>query len=154
MDKCIIFLVFGLGCFLPQSMEIRKVVPSFAIGLAWWLDHLPCKNWLAFGKYHLMCLQNGMRFYSNCALLGQRTDNLVKRHSFLFPPLILLQFIYSRYLAGGSEGPTALVVHMVPEAVLADNVYKSWMARWLHFCEACCTYTLTVPSSCCVGLRD
>lgn len=35
-----------------------------------------------------------------------------------------------KYLAGGSEGPTALVVHMVPEAVLADNVYKSWMARF------------------------
>ncbi|XP_078257062.1 zinc phosphodiesterase ELAC protein 2 isoform X2 [Rhinoraja longicauda] len=35
-----------------------------------------------------------------------------------------------KYLAGGSEGPTALVVHMVPESVLADDVYKSWMARF------------------------
>ncbi|XP_051888754.1 zinc phosphodiesterase ELAC protein 2 [Pristis pectinata] len=35
-----------------------------------------------------------------------------------------------KYQAGGSEGPTALVVHMVPESVLADNVYKSWMARF------------------------
>ncbi|XP_072098212.1 zinc phosphodiesterase ELAC protein 2 [Mobula birostris] len=35
-----------------------------------------------------------------------------------------------KYQAGGSESPTALVVHMVPEPVLADNVYKSWMARF------------------------
>ncbi|XP_069785613.1 zinc phosphodiesterase ELAC protein 2 [Narcine bancroftii] len=35
-----------------------------------------------------------------------------------------------KYQSGGSEGPTALVVHMVPESVLADDVYKSWMARF------------------------
>ncbi|XP_041072870.1 zinc phosphodiesterase ELAC protein 2 isoform X1 [Carcharodon carcharias] len=35
-----------------------------------------------------------------------------------------------RYQTGGSESPTALVVHMTPESVLANNVYKSWMERF------------------------
>ncbi|XP_067914079.1 zinc phosphodiesterase ELAC protein 2 [Heterodontus francisci] len=35
-----------------------------------------------------------------------------------------------RYQTGGSESPAALVVHMAPEPVLANNVYKSWMERF------------------------
>uniref|UniRef100_UPI00398F1774 zinc phosphodiesterase ELAC protein 2 n=1 Tax=Pristiophorus japonicus TaxID=55135 RepID=UPI00398F1774 len=35
-----------------------------------------------------------------------------------------------RFQTGGSESPAALVVHMAPESVLADNVYKSWMERF------------------------
>ncbi|XP_078081542.1 zinc phosphodiesterase ELAC protein 2 [Mustelus asterias] len=35
-----------------------------------------------------------------------------------------------RYQAGGSESPPALVVHMTPESVLANNVYKAWMERF------------------------
>ncbi|XP_048411399.1 zinc phosphodiesterase ELAC protein 2 isoform X1 [Stegostoma tigrinum] len=35
-----------------------------------------------------------------------------------------------RYQTGGSESPAALVVHMTPESVLENNVYKSWMERF------------------------
>ncbi|XP_072339225.1 zinc phosphodiesterase ELAC protein 2 [Scyliorhinus torazame] len=35
-----------------------------------------------------------------------------------------------RYQMGGSESPVALVVHITPESVLANNVYKAWMERF------------------------
>uniref|UniRef100_A0A4W3I530 Zinc phosphodiesterase ELAC protein 2 n=1 Tax=Callorhinchus milii TaxID=7868 RepID=A0A4W3I530_CALMI len=36
----------------------------------------------------------------------------------------------SRYQTRGSESPPALVVHIVPEAVLESNTYKAWMERF------------------------
>ncbi|XP_043570410.1 zinc phosphodiesterase ELAC protein 2 [Chiloscyllium plagiosum] len=36
----------------------------------------------------------------------------------------------SKYQTGGSESPAALVVHMTPESVLENNIYKSWMERF------------------------
>ncbi|XP_034151540.1 zinc phosphodiesterase ELAC protein 2 isoform X2 [Esox lucius] len=36
----------------------------------------------------------------------------------------------SRYQAGGTEDPAALVVHMTPERVLKNDEYKQWMERF------------------------